>query len=187
MNIFKRLPSRLTLRIGKNRPRAVLSFLAIAAVVIFLAAPLAVAPGSTDSPWFSFTAARGQNILVSGAGVGLEREEFGVGDGFGIAPEPGTAQAAALEQVTERGWDRSEFSCLVSLWSKESGWNHGAQNPESGAYGIPQALPGNKMASAGSDWATNPATQIRWGLGYIEARYGSPCQAWGHSVAKNWY
>jgi hypothetical protein len=70
---------------------------------------------------------------------------------------------------------------------RESRWNHVAENPSSGAYGIPQALPGSKMASAGDDWATNPETQIRWGLGYIDARYGSPCAAWEHSEEKNWY
>ena len=64
---------------------------------------------------------------------------------------------------------------------RESGWNVYADNPSSSAYGIPQALPGSKMASAGADWATNPVTQIRWGLGYIQDRYGSPCGAWGHS------
>ena len=70
---------------------------------------------------------------------------------------------------------------------KESGWNTSASNGSSGAYGIPQSLPGSKMASAGSDWQTNPATQIKWGLGYIQERYGSPCAAWGHSQATNWY
>jgi hypothetical protein len=70
---------------------------------------------------------------------------------------------------------------------KESGWNHTAMNPSSGAYGIPQSLPGTKMATAGADWQTNPATQISWGLGYISGRYGSPCNAWAHSQAVNWY
>lgn len=192
MNILERLLSRQSRPEGWKNTRPALSLVAIAAVVIFVAVPLTAAPGATTSPWFGLSAARGQNILVSGAGMGLEREEFGVSGGWGVAPaagtpDPGTAQAVALEQLTQRGWDGSEFSCLVSLWNKESGWNHGAQNPSSGAYGIPQALPGNKMASAGSDWATNPATQISWGLGYIEDRYGSPCGAWGHSEAKNWY
>ena len=72
------------------------------------------------------------------------------------------------------GWSSSQFSCLVSLWNQESGWNVTASNPSSGAYGIPQALPGSKMASAGADWQTDAATQIRWGLGYIKADYGSP-------------
>jgi Transglycosylase SLT domain len=76
---------------------------------------------------------------------------------------------------------------LPPLWVRESGWNPYAQNSSSGAYGIPQALPGSKMASAGSDWATNPETQIRWGLSYIRASYGSPCGAWSHSESYGWY
>ena len=87
----------------------------------------------------------------------------------------------------EFGFSQSEFGCLDSLWTRESGWNVSADNPSSSAYGIPQALPGEKMSSAGSDWATNPATQIRWGLGYIQDRYGSPCGAWGHSESYGWY
>jgi len=75
----------------------------------------------------------------------------------------------------------------VSLWNKESGWNYQAQNRSSGAYGIPQALPGSKMSSAGGDWQTNAATQVRWGLGYILGRYGSPCGAWDHSQSVGWY
>jgi hypothetical protein len=101
--------------------------------------------------------------------------------------DPGSAQAIARDMVLARGWGEGEFNCLVSLWNKESGWNYRATNPSSGAYGIPQALPGNKMASAGADWATNPATQISWGLGYISSRYGSPCGAWGHSQSVGWY
>lgn len=79
------------------------------------------------------------------------------------------------------------MSCLSSLWMKESGWKSSALNASSGAYGIPQSLPGSKMASAGADWQTNPATQIKWGLGYIKGSYGSPCGAWAHSQATNWY
>lgn len=81
----------------------------------------------------------------------------------------------------------SQFSCLDKLWMKESGWRWNADNPSSSAYGIPQALPGSKMASAGADWETNAATQITWGLGYIKGRYGNPCAAWSHSQARNWY
>jgi hypothetical protein len=103
------------------------------------------------------------------------------------APSPGSAQAIAHDMVLARGWGEGEFSCLVSLWNKESGWNTYASNSSSGAYGIPQALPGSKMASAGGDWATNPATQITWGLGYISGRYGTPCGAWGHSQSVGWY
>jgi hypothetical protein len=101
-------------------------------------------------------------------------------------PDPGSAQAIALGLVTARGWGTDQYNCLVSLWNKESGWRVNAYNP-SGAYGIPQALPGSKMASAGADWQTNPATQITWGLNYISGVYGTPCGAWGHSQSFNWY
>ncbi len=85
------------------------------------------------------------------------------------------------------GFSSDQFGCLDSLYTRESGWNPRADNPTSSAYGIPQSLPGSKMASAGADWATNPVTQITWGLGYIQDRYGSPCSAWGHSQAVGWY
>jgi hypothetical protein len=85
------------------------------------------------------------------------------------------------------GFSSDQFSCLDSLYMSESGWRVDADNPTSSAYGIPQALPGSKMSSAGSDWENNPETQIRWGLGYIRDRYGSACSAWGHSQANNWY
>lgn len=101
-------------------------------------------------------------------------------------PDPGSAQAIAQQLVAARGWGSDQYNCLVSLWNKESGWRVNAYNP-SGAYGIPQALPGSKMASAGADWQTNPATQITWGLNYISGVYGTPCGAWAHSVANNWY
>ena len=98
----------------------------------------------------------------------------------------GDAQQIAAGMVSARGWDSSQFSCLVSLWNKESGWLTDASNP-SGAYGIPQALPGSKMASAGPDWQHNANTQITWGLNYIAGVYGNPCGAWAHSQAYNWY
>jgi hypothetical protein len=101
------------------------------------------------------------------------------------APSPGTAQAIAYHMLSQFGWNpQIYFSCLNNIWTRESGWLYTAQNA-SGAYGIPQALPGAKMASAGADWMTNPATQIKWGLGYIQSTYGNPCSAWafwqGHS------
>ena len=85
------------------------------------------------------------------------------------------------------GFDIDQFPCLDKLWTKESHWNTKASNSGSGAYGIPQALPGSKMGSEGSDWRTNPATQIKWGLGYIEGRYNTPCKAWSHSQSTGWY
>ncbi|MDX6738586.1 hypothetical protein [Actinocorallia sp. A-T 12471] len=90
--------------------------------------------------------------------------------------------------VDRYGWKRArQWPCLRNLWARESGWSHRAHNSGSGAHGIPQALPGGKMASAGRDWATNPKTQIKWGLRYIKSRYGSPCAAWAHFGARNWY
>ena len=85
------------------------------------------------------------------------------------------------------GFGADQFGCLDSLWTRESNWSPSAHNASSGAHGIPQALPGSKMASAGPDWVSNPVTQITWGLGYIQDRYGSPCGAWGHSQAVGWY
>jgi len=102
-------------------------------------------------------------------------------------PDPGTAQAVAWEMLQGMGWGQDQFDCLVALWNRESGWNVYAHNAGSGAYGIPQALPGDKMASAGADWATNPATQVSWGLSYIAGRYATPCGAWEHSETVGWY
>ncbi|WP_157237236.1 ubiquitin-like domain-containing protein [Promicromonospora sukumoe] len=101
--------------------------------------------------------------------------------------DPGSARALGQAMAAERGWGADEFSCLDQLWQKESGWRWNADNPSSEAYGIAQANPGSKMATVGSDWLTNPATQIEWGLGYISGRYGTPCGAWAHSVDIGWY
>ena len=100
-------------------------------------------------------------------------------------PDGARAYAAQLAS-SKYGWGSDQFSCLSSLWNKESGWNYQAYNP-SGATGIPQSLPGSKMATFGADWQTNAATQIAWGLDYISRGYGTPCSAWSHSQATNWY
>jgi hypothetical protein len=93
----------------------------------------------------------------------------------------------AMSMLADYGWSSDQFSCLDSLWVSESNWNVYATNSSSGAYGIPQSLPAEKMASAGADWRTNPATQIEWGLTYIESSYGSPCNAWYFKQGNNWY
>ena len=98
----------------------------------------------------------------------------------------GSPQEIASEMLAQRGWT-GQFSCLDSLWRHESGWNIHAENPSTGAYGIPQALPGSRMASAGPYWQSSAATQISWGLNYISNRYGSPCGAWDHEEATGWY
>ncbi|WP_213815838.1 lytic transglycosylase domain-containing protein [Glaciihabitans sp. dw_435] len=101
-------------------------------------------------------------------------------------PDPGSAKAIAKVMLKSRGWGSTQYNCLVSLWNRESGWNVYAANPN-GAYGIPQAYPGSKMASAGSNWQTSAVTQITWGIGYIQGRYGTPCGAWAHSQAVGSY
>jgi hypothetical protein len=96
-------------------------------------------------------------------------------------------QLIACQLLPSFGFATSEMSALVPMWNRESGWNVSAQNPSSGAYGIPQALPGDKMATVAADWRTNPATQIKWGLGYIRDRYGTPSAAWAFWQANGWY
>ncbi|MCX7522137.1 lytic transglycosylase domain-containing protein [Microbacterium sp. STN6] len=102
------------------------------------------------------------------------------------APDPGSAQAYAHDLLASRGMGEDQYACLVALWNRESHWNVYAYNASSGAYGIPQALPGSKMASVGADWQTSYQTQITWGLSYI-GRWGDPCGAWAHSERTGWY
>ena len=182
---------------GRHR-RAPWSLPAFATFVTFAFLAVTLAPPPTGSTYAATGPQRSgetQSVDVAGdCSLSAERDAFSVSEirvaptapAVGI-PDAGSAQAIALEMVLARGWDMTEFSCLVALWTRESNWNAYSHNSSSGAYGIPQALPGEKMASAGDDWATNPATQITWGLGYITDRYGTPCGAWGHSEEKGWY
>jgi hypothetical protein len=119
-----------------------------------------------------------KDTLSLGAGNTMSRTED-------LSDEDPRVIARAL--LSTYGWSQDQFGCLDSLWERESHWNPYAENSSSGAYGIPQSLPGSKMATVASDWRTNPVTQIKWGLGYIEDRYGSPCGAWGHSQGHGWY
>jgi hypothetical protein len=112
----------------------------------------------------------------------------GAGPATLAAPaNPTAAQATAKALLADFGFSSSQWSCLFSLWERESTWNIYAENAASGAYGIPQSLPGDKMASAGPDWQTDAATQIRWGLGYIKQVYGTPCSAWANEVNYGYY
>jgi hypothetical protein len=99
---------------------------------------------------------------------------------------PGSIRALGQKMAAARGWTGAQWQCLDNVWTRESGWGTTAENP-SGAYGIPQASPGSKMASAGADWRTNPATQITWGFSYISNTYGNPCAAWGFWQEHYWY
>jgi hypothetical protein len=113
----------------------------------------------------------------------------------GEAPPPVPTDCASLSGnrrigcslLSWAGFGTDQFSCLDKLFAKESGWRTNASNPSSGAYGIPQALPGDKMAAYGDDWRTNPTVQIKWGLNYIKGRYQTPCGAWEHSQSTGWY
>ncbi len=104
----------------------------------------------------------------------------------GLAYSTSFDRGIALSLVPAR-LSTAQFACLNALWTRESNWRWWARNRRSGAYGIPQAYPAWKMARAGADWRTNPATQIRWGLGYIHGRYGTACAAWRHERIHGWY
>ena len=119
----------------------------------------------------------------------ITKDSWSMTSGFFVATsrDVKSAQAFARTEVESRGWGEEQFTCLVDLWNRESRWNYRAENASSGAYGIPQALPGNKMRSAGKDWRDNPQTQILWGLMYITDRYTTPCKAWNHSEENGWY
>lgn len=103
----------------------------------------------------------------------------------GDAQDPNRVLGCAL--LLDAGHGLAEMPCLDRLWTRESGWNPKAENKSSGAYGIPQALPGSKMAAYGDDWRTNPVPQIKWGLNYIKNRYTTPCGAWSHFQSTGWY
>lgn len=189
----------------RSRSRLTLPLFAFGASLTFVLVPM-VDPTAAFAISSEVTAEQlreapvGQSFTASAeAGLtGVDRGRYGVklpvvkkvADDAAPAsgtPDPGSAQAIAKRMVADRGWGDAQFDCLVALWNKESHWNVYASNPGSGAYGIPQAYPGTKMASAGSDWKTNPATQIEWGLGYIAGRYGKPCNAWATSQATGSY
>jgi hypothetical protein len=106
---------------------------------------------------------------------------------LGYDPDDSPKAIARDLMDSKYGWGASEFSCYNKIIMRESAWKIHADNPTSSAYGIPQALPGSKMASAGPDWRNNPATQIKWGLGYVKSRYGTPCSAWGFKSSHGWY
>jgi hypothetical protein len=102
-------------------------------------------------------------------------------------PVQSTYTVAEVQEMARQIVPADQFTCFSNIVDHESSWNYRADNPTSDAYGLMQALPGSKMASAGADWATNPATQIKWGLNYMDSRYGSPCGAWEFWQANNWY
>ncbi|MFB2555017.1 lytic transglycosylase domain-containing protein [Herbiconiux liangxiaofengii] len=152
----------------------------------------AAAAASVTRDGYSVKEAPKPVVVLVPAAVTTEKEsssssDSGCPDPDAAVADPATAQAVALDLAAARGWTGAQYDALIALWSRESGWRVNALNASSCAYGIPQALPGSKMASAGADWLTNPATQITWGLNYIQGRYGDPIAALAHSDANHWY
>jgi hypothetical protein len=131
--------------------------------------------------------------LAAAAAAAQAANPGGGADGFAPPPgmnvDPAAAQAYASSRLGAYGWGQDQMGCLIKLWNHESGWRADAYNTSSGAYGIPQAWPASKMASAGPDWMTNQNTQVNWGLDYINRAYGSPCAAWNFEMSHdpNWY
>lgn len=136
---------------------------------------------TTPEPAVTVELTRGGYEVVTGSAASKVFVELAA------IPDRNSVQAIAYNKMSGFGWGREQYSCLVKLWDRESNWRVNAYNSASGAYGIPQALPGNKMATEGPDWLTNPETQINWGLNYIKGRYQNPCGALAHSDRLNWY
>jgi hypothetical protein len=164
---------------------------ALAGVAILVLGPV-IAPFTAYDPGY----ARSRDLLSNqsfenkdASQYSIAKDSWSLTSGFFSAnsAEVRIAQQFARAELRARNWDESEFTCLVDLWNRESHWNYRAKNVSSGAYGIPQALPGNKMNAAGNDWRTNAETQIVWGLDYISERYTSACDAWAHSERTGWY
>jgi septal ring factor EnvC (AmiA/AmiB activator) len=148
---------------------------------------------ATEQSYREGEAKKAEEAARAAAAAAAAAAESGTGSSWvpdsGSVASPADAKAYAASVMPYYGWGGDEYSCLVQLWNGESGWRVNAYNPSSGAYGIPQSLPANKMASVAGDWATNAATQITWGLNYISDRYGSPCNAWAswNNRSPHWY
>jgi hypothetical protein len=169
---IEELPNSHAVALLEQERQQLIQMTAATRTLTVVAKPKLASPQSAESSSGSSSSA------TSGSGTGTP---------VVAAPDPGTAQSIAYNMMSSFGFPTSEWSCLDDIWNRESSWMYDAENPSSGAYGIPQALPGYKMANAGPDWQTDPATQIRWGLGYIQQTYGNPCVAWNFDVANGGY
>ncbi len=164
------------------------SALAVAALIAIVAAPSALAGPSAPS---AHSARSSATTAMGPAGSMQVLRQVRVATALVPArstqPNQQAPQQIARKMLRSFGWTWRQFKYLDVLWEAESSWNVSAENPSTGAFGIPQAVPGAKMSAAGPDWQTDAATQIRWGLGYISAAYGSPRSAWEHEVTYGWY
>ncbi|WP_242585543.1 transglycosylase SLT domain-containing protein [Streptomyces sp. MST-110588] len=143
---------------------------------------------SPSSPVITRLTARKKAALTAGAvALGASAVAFAAVPAQAAPTSTGSATSSAQAVAHRMIPDQAQYQCFSNIVEHESGWNPAATNPSSGAYGLVQALPASKMASAGSDWKTNPATQIKWGLNYMNTTYGSPCAAWAFWQSHNWY
>jgi hypothetical protein len=166
----------------RKYPKLILSLTAAGSATAAAVITLSVAPAAQSATAQSATA---QPAAAAAVAPAISRPMATL-DSAAISQRR-AAQRTAERMLARFGWHNRQWKPLKWLWNRESGWNKYASNPYSGAYGIPQALPGSKMASAGNHWRTNATTQIRWGLRYIKSRYGRPRAAWNHSQAYGWY
>lgn len=142
-----------------------------------------VAAISVQGDRLSAAEKKAQQEAAAKAAAAAEAKKAAGSGGYSGSPREIARQMAAKDY----GWGEQQFQCYDNIIMRESEWVITATNPSSGAYGIPQALPASKLATAGSDWRTNPVTQIRWGLDYVKGRYESPCAAWSFKSVKGWY
>ena len=172
------VPGSHTMAALQTERRQLIAMTAAARTLTVVAKPKLASPTQVAAADVAAGTSTGTGAGASGGGVVYVTS---------TPPNPGTAQSTAYNMMASFGFSpQTYFGCLVDIWNRESGWVYDAENA-SGAYGIPQALPGSKMASAGADWQTDPATQIRWGLGYIKTTYGNPCSAWAFEEANGYY
>lgn len=176
------LPQSKSIGLLEKERQQIILMDAASSTMTVAAKPAVLSPAKVEQQ----AAQRAANAAAAAAAQQRQEQAQQQSTTVAAAPNPGTAQSYAYQELSAYGFGTSQWSCLDSLWQRESGWQYDAQNP-SGAYGIPQALPASKMASAGSDYLTDPNTQIRWGLGYISSVYGTPCAAWSHEEAYGWY
>jgi hypothetical protein len=167
------LKDRASQRVSRDQDRSPLPSISASASTVASASASPSAPASSAAPPPSPTRPAPKPTTKAAVPVGCGQYTAN--------------QLIACQLLPSFGFSTSEMAALVPMWNRESGWSVSAQNPSSGAYGIPQALPGSKMASVAADWRTNPATQIKWGLGYIKDRYGTPSAAWAFWQANGWY
>lgn len=163
---------------------AATGLLAIATTLGVHGSPVMVLTGAEPVPQ-NLKVVRPEKVPTRTEIAGLTKSMYPV---HKIVRKPASSRSYARSKALSKyGWGKKQFKCLNSIWNAESNWRHNADNPNSSAYGIPQALPGKKMAIIADDWKTNPQTQIKWGLKYIDERYGSPCEAWDFWQRNGWY